>query len=413
MRLSPDLVDWFDAEIWQQVGKGEFNQAVSPDMLLADSPEVIWPGLMLPDTLPLLGNRYGDWLCLRVGADNGVGEVIHWYHGGGDWIPWGKSLAEAVYFDFIRDWLPGRRFNHAIAAEPQRKGDSSDVLLRWALRWLPAEATQILSDRSLVQNSEALAQQLIRSQISDVAVTCELVLNALDSEVRHLLTPDVASQLGIGWEPDAVSWLFDCSLIGVEQRRQFSNLVGRQVSFEQDWELGARLARRICSIRGDLGWAFDVSGWAAERAGRMDEAIGYYEQGALAFAFADQSIRFRTHWFAQASGKFSIWRLQNLPKLGSSAVDGMLQAIEGVDAMHLREQATAYWVDQSQVFHDAQEWSHAYDANYRAGWDLGIHNMSDFGGCLKGLCESAEKAGQTARAAVAKTHYDGFLSRFG
>ncbi len=61
---------------------------------------------MLPDTLPLIGNEYGDWLCVRVDEDNRFGELVHWYHGGGDWIPVGKSIAEAVLHDIVDQFRP-------------------------------------------------------------------------------------------------------------------------------------------------------------------------------------------------------------------------------------------------------------------------------------------------------------------
>ena len=94
--LSADLVDWFAREIWLRDQGGEFDQPVSPSELLCETPDFIWPGFMLPDSLPLVGNRYGDWLCLRVGADNSVAEVIHWYHGGGDWMKLSRLIASAA-----------------------------------------------------------------------------------------------------------------------------------------------------------------------------------------------------------------------------------------------------------------------------------------------------------------------------
>ena len=69
------------------------------------------------DFLPVLGNDRGDWLCVRFGNDNSANEIIHWYHGGGDWIPWGQTLAEAIVFDSVRAKLPGNRRDHAISAE--------------------------------------------------------------------------------------------------------------------------------------------------------------------------------------------------------------------------------------------------------------------------------------------------------
>src|SRR5690606_36855447 len=90
LQLPADLRAWLDDEIWRHAGGAEFSQPQSPDQLIEPDGS-IWGGFMLPDTLPIVGNDYGDWLCLRIAPDGQVSEVLHWSHGGGDWIPYGRS----------------------------------------------------------------------------------------------------------------------------------------------------------------------------------------------------------------------------------------------------------------------------------------------------------------------------------
>ncbi|MEO1526485.1 MAG: SMI1/KNR4 family protein [Planctomycetota bacterium] len=121
-RLSPDLIDWFDSEIWREQEEhappGQFVEAVSPEELLVDAPSAIWPALMPCDLLPLVGNSMGDWLCLRMATDGSASEVVYWYHGGGDWITWGNGLAQALLFAHVRKRLPqGDRGYGPIATE--------------------------------------------------------------------------------------------------------------------------------------------------------------------------------------------------------------------------------------------------------------------------------------------------------
>lgn len=412
LRIDQPLADWFDSEAWQQIGNSEFNQAIPPQILLDDTPDVIWPGLMLPDTLPVLGNRDGDWLCLRIGSDDSVREVIHWYHGGGDWIPWGKTLAEAIAFDAIRGALPGRHQGHAVPAEPRRRGDCSGSLVRWAARWLPTEVSEVIRDHS----GQPVAAVLLEHAVAEIAVRCEMVLAALDSGLRRALTPEIAAELGIQWEPRAVSWLFDTARVDEDLREALREKVGEQVAWNQDWSAAAGQAEAVCQQRSDLGWAFDIAGWAAERRGDVAGAVGFYRRGAKSLAFADQSIRFRTHWFPQRMGKFSVWRLHELGAVGDSpaeSLEGYLTAIGRADASTLRSQSLGYWQSAAERAAASGRWADAYDAYYRSGWDLGLGDMCDYRQQLAGLVEAAERAGQKARATVARTHLDTFVSRFG
>lgn len=65
------------------------------------------------------------------------------------------------------------------------------------------------------------------------------------------------------------------------------------------------LALDVLKRRQDLGWAWDVAGWAAERRGDLAAAIEFYRHGVRPSLFADNTVKFRTHWFANGFGKFS------------------------------------------------------------------------------------------------------------
>src|SRR5262245_37578083 len=99
IQLPLDLRAWLDDGIWKQAGGAEFCRPRTPEQLVSPEPGSIWAGFMLPDTLPFIGNQYGDWLCLRIGFSNRVDEVLYWCHGGGDWIPYGRTLAESLIYD--------------------------------------------------------------------------------------------------------------------------------------------------------------------------------------------------------------------------------------------------------------------------------------------------------------------------
>lgn len=415
IHLDSVLSDWLDREVWRFQGTGEFSQPVAIDVMLAAVPEVIWPGLMLPDTLPIIGNRQGDWLCLRVGADNRVSEVVHWYHGGGDWIPWGKNLAEAVTFDAVRDRLPGRRQSHAIAAEPQSQASLADPLIQWAIQW---SRPQILVAAEQ-HDHHGLVQAMLAADVASVAVNCELALEALDSDFRRAFTAELAADVGVDWEPDAISLLFDNDRIDSRLKRAIDERIGRELLLDQDWELAAKHCQAVAGLRTDLGWAFDVAGWQAEKSGNPAAALMLYSQGVTAMAFADQAIRFRTHWYPQPVGKFSAWRFGQLLKEHHDLKDVDKQVKEFAELLlmssstNIRAASTKYWNAAGNKALEREDWNSAYNAFYRGGWDLGIDRLINYRGQLKSLIEAAEKANQRARALVARTHYEALCDRFG
>ncbi|MEZ6091029.1 MAG: SMI1/KNR4 family protein [Pirellulaceae bacterium] len=414
--LTSDLSDWWDREIWRYEAGGEFDQPVSPQSLLEEAPEVIWPGFMLPDTLPILGNGYGDWLCLRFDANNRPAEVIHWYHGGGDWMPWGRTLSEAIAFDYLRSRLPGRRQYYANVAQEfdLRFGDQS--IPDWAASHLPAPVAEVLRqtehDRSEVVY---LDDTMLTEEVAAIAVRCEMTLRSLDSPLRQVLQPTKANHLGIPWEPDAVSWLFDNALVPPERLNALATMLGRDADdlVGQDWSTAVEHASAVFEQRQDLSWAAAVMGWSHEKSNDPVAAISIYRRALFGSSFADQSVRFRTHWFPESAGKFVVARLQHLAKQGNLELDAdpYLKLFRDEEESPLTRRLTDYWCNVAEIAENEERWADAYNAYYRAGWDLGCDRMSTYEDLLTNMERVARSGGQLTRAELATTHRLCLLAR--
>ena len=204
--LPESLADWWDSEIWRESGCAEYGNALSPEELLDPAPESIWPGLMNCDLVPLVSNNAGDWLCMRMGEEGRFDQIVQWYHGGGDWIPWGVSLPEAILMDAVIDRLPGPSRRHAEPAEDPRPNHDllqQDRLLNWACEHLPEAARDLLAAKL---DGQILAEELLGLGLAEVAVRCELAVDQLTHPDRDRivgsLTGKVESNL-------LAEWLFD------------------------------------------------------------------------------------------------------------------------------------------------------------------------------------------------------------
>ncbi len=399
--LSRDLADWFDREIWKRVSGNEFCEPVAADDLLDEAPEVIWPGLMPCDLLPLVGNASGDWLCLRLDAHNHASEVVHWYHGGGDWLPWGQTLSEAILFDALCGRLPSPARRHAVpAAETSRAVSvAADELLGWA-RGQVDPAVAALVDQP--GDPEPLAATLLRHDVAGIAVRCELVQSALKETLSATLDPATAEQLGVDWN-QVVQWMFDTQKMPVATRERLQRDYGLSISKPQDWEAAERHSREVVNRDPELAWAWDVIGYAAERRGDRAVAIEAYQRAAACSVFTDQSVRLRTHWTAQDAAKFSASRLQECyPEVVQRSA--YLQILCGADSQRRRHQLTSYWAGLAEAAAAEGDWVSAQQCYHAAGWDLGAEPLSSYGDLLCQIAEAAENAGQRARAELARTH---------
>jgi hypothetical protein len=403
LRLSDELADWFDSGVCDSLGQGEFCEPAHPEQLLQASPECIWPGLMPPDVLPLVSNGLGDWLCGRVSAAGSIDEVIYWYHGGGDYLPYGKGLAEAIVFDTLADRLPGRRQLLAIPAEREPLEHQTIVsgpLVEWALTRLPKDVASVLN---IEAPPSLVASELARHRIAVDAVNCDAVLAALDSDVRTQLRSADATALGVSWDRDVAKWMFDTDTIPTVARRQLTERLGHQTSlrFEQDWSTVERICQELATRRSDLGWVHDCLGWAAQRRGNLNSAAEHYSKAAITSVFTDQAVRFKTHFDSDHAAKFSVARLIEIgqaDRLDSRYVEALTQ----VDQPNWRELVVEYWLDKAARHQGAA--AERYDLVYRAGWDVGCESMKRYRDLLRMLADIAKEAKQFARAEVAMTH---------
>jgi hypothetical protein len=89
LQLAPDDLNWF-AGAWQyfQSAASSYNQPLDPKATL-ECAESVWGGQMLPDTIPILANGAGDYLCARFNHDGTLSEIIEWRHEGYHWRHFG------------------------------------------------------------------------------------------------------------------------------------------------------------------------------------------------------------------------------------------------------------------------------------------------------------------------------------
>jgi hypothetical protein len=406
LRLPADLTSWLDDDIWRTPG-AVFCRPRSPTQLLEPEQGSIWAGFMLPDTLPLISNAQGDWLCLRVAADGGIAEVVFWCHAGGDWMPYGRSLSEALIYDAAFPLLYPRA-----ATERSDDDDSkfSFAAAEWAWSW-----TRLADARPAprfwqqpLRSRRDLLEQLIAAHVAEVAARRDLILSHLESQLKIQSEPAVAAHVGAPWEPDFVSWLFDTALIPDLTRNELSHFfrLSSERLLVQDWHAAEQEALRVVALRNDLEWPFDIAGWAAERRGDVAAAVTHYVHGARASAFSDHSVSFRTHWFPEGLGKFSAARLfllrDQLPDHVRS--DPYLQIFWENDSATLRNRVRDYWFASAAAAERRQHWIEAYRCYYAAGWDCGLNQIAAYADILDRLATTAERAGAAALSAVAALH---------
>ncbi|MDP6442791.1 MAG: SMI1/KNR4 family protein [Pirellulaceae bacterium] len=405
LRMPADLAAWLDDEVWREAAGAEFCMARTPSQLLVPEPGVVWGGFMLPDTLPIISNQYGDWLCLRAASDGQIREIIYWCHRGGDWIPYGRSLSEALLYDAAFRLNYDRRAEWGGVQEDDRNG-----LFRaaeWALtaidpRRQPARFWQ--SDHA----TDGPLAALRAAGVADTAVSRDLILHALESELKVRGTAHVASEMGLQWEPDFVSWVFDGALIPELTREELSRQLQTPVDqlTVQDWDRAEVLALEVIASRDDMGWAFDVAGWAAERRGDFAAALDLYWRGLHCSAFSDDTVRFRTHWFPAEFGKFAAARMHvlrdHLPT--DWAEDAYLQLFWAGDAESLHERVKQYWCGVADDQMDVGMHAAAYQSYYRAGWDIGLRVVTDYSEILEQMAAAAAAAHYSALERIARLH---------
>ncbi len=417
--LSEDLTRWFDDEVWRSGDAQQtlrYTSPISPQDLLVDAPAAIWPALMPCDFLPLVGNQMGDWLCLRIDDGDISRQIVQWYHGGGDWIPWGESLAEALFFDSIRDRLPGSQRDHAVSAtlpDSTAESEAADGLACWAREQLGQQRVAELSSL----RGHPLARAMLERGLSKPAVLCQLVIDALNNP---LLPPQrLQDQHGSLDAHEVQRWLFDNRLMPLEAAQRLVESPspgeqipppGEQLFAQQDWEAVERYSRQTTETAANLAWGWDLLGYARERRGDRDGAIRAYRSGIDCSIFTDQTVRVRTHGFISEDQKFSAARLQALDYVPEEADQReYFRLLCDCSDDQRRDRVREFFSHRARQTRGPS----SHDLWKRAGWDLGAEPMAAFAELLEQVAATAEDAQRPAQAVLARTHRNCFRDRYG
>jgi hypothetical protein len=203
--------------------------------------------------------------------------------------------------------------------------------------------------------------------------------------------------------------LFDTARIPSKARQQLALRLADTdgESFSQDWSAAEAEALAVIGRRSDLGWAFDVAGWAAERRGDAEQAVHHYWAGLQASWFSDDTLAFRSHWFEEGYGKFAASRLAALTRYltAEQLRDPYLHIFLDNDAQSLRSRVQQYWIGLARAAVQCRAYREAYQYYYRAGWDLGMLPISAYDEVFEQLQRVAEADGSPALAAIAKLHH--------
>ncbi|MGI9470611.1 MAG: SMI1/KNR4 family protein [Rubripirellula sp.] len=408
--LTPALADWLDREIWRQKGTGEYRDPVEIEQMLVDAPEPIWPGLMSCDLIPLISNSAGDWLCVRVNDENVAGQIVQWYHGGGDWIPWGNELTEAVVFDALVDRISPDSRRHAIPAEAPRPDsqDLNDPVLHWALSHMPSDITSLFHGQP---DRQRIIEALLDARIAEVAVRCELMLISLSQPSIELLEKALGDQSKQVGRSRLTEWVFDVDRIPSIGRESIEATLGTPLD-GHDWKTAAEHASVTSKIAPELAWPWEIVGYQAERSGNQKAAIQAYIQAANCSVFTDQSVRLNTHWESDHSSKFSIARLAQLAP-EARAGDAYFREMKESDPTRRRSGVTNYWMRLGSEYVSEGNFVEALRCFMAAGWDIGAEPITIFAQLLDSISSAAERCGQHARAEVAATHRRCLQQRYG
>ncbi|TWU01513.1 SMI1/KNR4 family protein [Neorhodopirellula pilleata] len=466
--ITEPLRQWWDAgegrvPLWKTLGPGEYRHPATPESLLSEVPDAVWPPLMPPNFLPLVGNGIGDWLCLRLldpdvaAATGRATDVCHWYHGGGDWLPWGNTLAEALLFDWMLPRLPQADRRHADPAE-WMGGSSTDSndrspleqtdhpWVQWAKSCLPAIDSIDFNHCSPLK----LGQELIAAGLCEIPVRCQLTIDSLDSVLLNQLEPKSAHQLGLSWN-DLMRWCFDLRELPESVAMRLQNELGvTPADFQPDqqqWDVIEEHAEAIAKQASDLSWGHDLLGYCRFRRGDHRAACESFRLAIRCSVFTDQSVRLRTHWATSSNGvaKFAARFLgtqelllihqhyeNSMPESGVSGdltsatieqlgmVPGRIDSVTlarqlgeptSENAESVRSRYSAMLMDAAKAAVDESP-ATAARLYYCAGWDLGAEPLKCYGELLDNYIHACHQAGWSGHERLARVHRRGLQSRY-
>lgn len=399
--FTPDVVDWLDSGVCDDLASphlGDFTEAIDLEDLLDPSSSAIWGGQMLPDTLPLLDNGCGDVISLRFGPDGQVTELVRWDHEGGNWRPFGNTLAEAVLCD-----IGTMKAEDAADFSPEVKNTPRPVE-DWAVDWTrrttaprlnwsdPYEGNRLSVFQCLLDAD--ICEVVARREQCSASLTCGLARRCVE-----IGGAQIAERMGVQWSVFE-EWLFDTAIIPEEYHQELSQAVNMPIEqmIRQDWDQASQEAQRVRELRPDLGWPYAILGWAAERYRDLDRAVDHYLEGL-------QRLGTSCAFMARVEHGFAAQRLGELKDHLSSAsmAEPKVQAaLAPRTPDSFPSSIRCYWIRQAEEAAARGEHDRAYRCYYSAGWDDYITN--DMDRVLDGLVRSAEAAGYTTLCRLAKLH---------
>lgn len=400
-----DVTNWYDEEHWQYGTPLRFSEPISPEALLEAGSGVVLGGLMLPDTLPILGNGGGDALCLRFGRDGKLSEVVCWWHEGAYWSPYGKTFAEALLFDAAM-YL-------AEDSEPQDLAVDSEYqrLVRWALNWTgvqPSEQDVVV--RAFGQTSSELLDTLLAANIAQIPIHTECCRSLATSRLLNFCLTlggqTLADKLGVEWT-EFSAWIFDTALVPDDAKNALADATDCPLDelLSQNWDAAEKEAETVVAMRSDITWPFAVLGWSAERNGDLTTATQWYHRGLRSLA---TTADFTDSWSPKGAvntTKFVAERLLD----NSASLTSELQNDEYYHAIRdchtsldLSDSIREYWRDSGQTAERESRPFDAYRNYYYAGWD--VHVFDNIHTLLENMIRNARSAESVSLATLAEYH---------
>jgi hypothetical protein len=399
--VPPDVADWLDGGARRGLGGphlGDFTDPIAAEALLDSSPDALAGGLMLPDTLPLLGNGHGDAISLRFGPDGHVSELIRWHHEGGNWRPFGNTLAEAILCDI------GSMKAASGTAFTCEDSDTPRPWEQWAVDWVRrTTAPRLHWGDPHAGDRLSVFQCLLDADTCEVAVRRERCWVSLMSGLGRMCLEmggrAIAERVGVTW-PVFERWLFDTATVPEAYREPLSSAVNVPIHelVRQDWGQASREASQVRGRRPGLTWPHVVLGWAAERDCDLTRAAEHYTAGLKQLGTSGGLLVIDEH-------EFSIERLRELGVhlSDASAIHPRVQvALAAETRAELWSNVRAYWLRKAEEAAAQGDHGRAYQCYYRAGWDDYV--ADDIGHVLDGLVRSAEAAGYTTLCRLAERH---------
>lgn len=397
VKLSPELVSWFDEGIYEHMSGSEFSEFFPPGQLVEPGSGVFWGGQMLPDTIPVCGNGCGDVLCLRIDTHGDISEVLHWNHEGGQWSPWGKTFSQAILWDLAKT-VTETEFS------PDEVFEESERILSWALGWaVKDERLRATLAEALRYGETGIFKRIFDAGLSETAASAHFCTQSLRHPLQEKVESEgggpLAERLGIDWN-DFAQWLIDPALIPGKYKKSLAQYAGVRIEDLDKIDRHGALAwaSRAAEKRPDLAWPFAVKG-------KCDLTKGDIKSAAQCFVSEMKALMttydFTGGWFAQPfPHRERFERLKEHIIEDKAKDDGIVEFI----TMKVNLETRDYWIPKAKAAEKNKDYPHAFKYWYAAGWDE--FYTGDMEIILDGLTRSAQAAGYEALLKISKFHQE-------